>query len=372
MNPFSPLTYILRDHKRSIVAAIVLSLVTVCFLAGMYINNPEDVYRITHHGPDRFCFVKPRSGNAEVMDNYDSFTQNVDSYKTDNINTVIFAGEMSIAYTSIMSFENGTNSFVFASKKDFDLFNSRVHVIKKDVDLNEGEVVISRDLANNIGAKKGDKVDRDHDHLYGLRDSVIVEIVDEPGIFAYAVGNVSMNPCTLFVKGENVSDEAADKDIKAIIKKVADENPNLSSASLEKYLNTFHEEMGFMIYILYLIVAIVGVVLAVTINSLFSVIYDRRKYEFSIYKALGFKKGRIFLKIAGEVLTINTAALILGSILCAIVILAVNYIMAPKGNGFCSFSTQGLIATIICDLMVVFPVILINWRRVKRYDVTEN
>ena len=372
MNPFSSLTYILRDSRRSILATVVLSLVTICFLAGMYINNPEDVYRITHHGPDRFCFVTPRSGNAEVLDNYDSFLQNVDSYKTDNIDTVIFAGQMSMSYTSIMSFENGTNSFVFASKEDFDLFNSRVHVIEEDVDLNEGEVIISRDLANNIGVKKGDKVDKDHTNLFGLRDSVIAEIIDEPGIFAYAVGNTSMNPCTLFVKGENVADDAADKDIKAIIKKVGDENPNLSANSLEGYLNEFHKEMGFMIYILYLIVAIVGVVLAVTINSLFSVIYDRRKYEFSIYKALGFSRGKIFSKIAGEVLTINTAALLIGSIICVIVILAVNYILAPKGNGFFCFSTQGLMATLVCDLMVVIPVILINWRRVKRYDVTEN
>ena len=372
MNPFSSLTYILRDYKRSILSTVVLSLVTVCFLAGMYINNPEDVYSITHHGPDRFCFVMPRSGNAEILEDYGRFCQNIDSYKTDNVDTVIQAGEIGLNYTSIMSFENGANSFVFASKEDFDLFNSRVHVTEKDVDFKEGELIISKAMANNIGVKVGDKIDRDHSNLYGLVDTTVAEIVDEPGMFVYAIGNVQMSSCTLFVKSENASDEDADKDIKAIIKEAREDYPNLAIDSFEGHMNTFHEQMGFMIYILYLIVAIVGVVLAVTINSLFSVVYDRRKFEFSIYKALGFRNSKIFTKIAGEILTINTAALLIGSILCAAVVFAVNYIMEPKGIGFVKFSTQGFIAAVACDLMVVIPVILINWRRVKRYDVTEN
>lgn len=372
MNPFSSLMYIIRDYKRVLVTILVLSFVTVCFLAGMYINNPEDVFKIKNGKTSTFLFTGPSSGNAEILDEFYDLCQNADMYKTDNVDTIMVAGTIGYNYSSIMAFDNGDNSLTFNSKEDFDLFNSRTHAVRADVNFGEGEVIISKTLADNIGMHEGDVFESDNNRVYGVDGFVIKEVIDEPGMWVFSIGNINWNPALVYIKSENASDEEAAVDIDDMVGKIKTDYPNMYVSSYSADLKEFRSQLGFMTYILFIVVAIVGVVMAVTINSLFSVIYDRRKFEFSIYKALGFKTGKIFGKIAGEVLTINAAALLLGSIVCATVILSVNYIMKPRGLGFVVFSIKGLIATILCDLIVIIPVILINWRRVRKYDVTEN
>ena len=52
------------------------------------------------------------------------------------------------------------------------------------------------------------------------------------------------------------------------------------------------------------------------------------------------------------------------------VILITNYILRPEGIYFFKVSVNGILATVGCNLMVVIPVILLNMKRVRRYDVT--
>ena len=123
-------------------------------------------------------------------------------------------------------------------------------------------------------------------------------------------------------------------------------------------------------YILFAIAFIIGLVLAVTVNAAFSAAYEKRKYEFSIYKAIGFSKSQIFGKVAGEVLLLDLIGLITGGLICLLVILTVNYILGPQGIYFFKVSVTGILSTIGCNLMVVVPTILLNLKRVRKYDVT--
>ena len=114
----------------------------------------------------------------------------------------------------------------------------------------------------------------------------------------------------------------------------------------------------------------VAIVLAVTINSAFSAVYEKRKYEFSIYKAIGFKSSQILKKIISEVFLLNGVGLALGSILCFLTIIIANYYLYPKGMSFLNVSVLGIVGTLVCNMLVVIPVIFFCWRRTKKYDVT--
>lgn len=52
-------------------------------------------------------------------------------------------------------------------------------------------------------------------------------------------------------------------------------------------------------------------------------------------------------------------------------ILILNKILWSRGIHFYKISFEGVIATFICNLMVVISVILLSLRKVKMYDVTE-
>ena len=130
------------------------------------------------------------------------------------------------------------------------------------------------------------------------------------------------------------------------------------------------EQISFLIYIFSAVILIVAVVFAVTVNATFAAMYDKRKYEFSIYKALGFSKGRIFRKVLGELLAMDGLGLLAGGVVCFVAVKVLNEILWEQGQHFIRPSIMGILGTIVCNVAIIVPVLMSNMRRVKKYDVT--
>ena len=75
-----------------------------------------------------------------------------------------------------------------------------------------------------------------------------------------------------------------------IFKNLYDKYPNMTFKSHERLVNDVKDifEMFYLIY--YAICFIVTLVIAVTLNAIFVGAYNKRKFEFSVYKAIGFQK----------------------------------------------------------------------------------
>lgn len=372
MRPFSSMMYLLRNMKRSTAIMLVLSLVTVCFLAGMYINSPLYTALIELERPNAYLMVKSKSGNNDLLDKYHEFVDHADDYKNSEIDTIINVYESGFEYTSSMTFNMQSISIFFESNDDLQLYRTRTDAYPEDFELKEGEAVVSEMLAKNWGVKVGDVLDEDFENLWISGAPLkIAHISKGEGIFFYVVDpNYSNNSTLMYLRSEGVSDEEASRAINELTSKIRNDHPEVSFIQREEYSREFKDSLSFMVFILYFIVALVSLVIAITINALFAAAYDKRKYEFSVYKALGFSNLKIFSKVAGEVLIINAAALIVGGICCSIALMMLQSVLEPKGMGFVRFSPEGLIAMIISDLLVVIPVILFNWKRVRKYDVT--
>lgn len=372
MRPFSSMMYLLRNIKRSTAIMLVLSLVTVCFLAGMYINSPLYTALIELERPNAYLMVKSKSGNNDLLDKYYEFVDHADDYKNSEIDTIINVYESGFEYTSSMTFNMQSISIFFESNDDLQLYRTRTDAYPEDFELKEGEAVVSEMLAKNWGVKVGDVLDEDFDNLWISGAPLkIAHISKGEGIFFYAVDpNYSNNSTLMYLRSEGVSDEEASRAINELTSKIRNDHPEVSFIQREEYSREFKDSLSFMVFILYFIVALVSLVIAITINALFAAAYDKRKYEFSVYKALGFSNLKIFGKVAGEVLIINAAALIVGGICCSIALMMLQSVLEPKGMGFVRFSPEGMLAMIISDLLVVIPVILFNWKRVRKYDVT--
>ena len=372
MRPFSSMMYLLRNIKRSTAIMLVLSLVTVCFLAGMYINSPLYTALIELERPNAYLMVKSKSGNNDLLDKYHEFVDHADDYKNSEIDTIINVYESGFEYTSSMTFNMQSISIFFESNDDLQLYRTRTDAYPEDFELKEGEAVVSEMLAKNWGVKVGDVLDEDFDNLWISGAPLkIAHISKGEGIFFYAVDpNYSNNSTLMYLRSEGVSDEEASRAINELTSKIRNDHPEVSFIQREEYSREFKDSLSFMVFILYFIVALVSLVIAITINALFAAAYDKRKYEFSVYKALGFSNLKIFGKVAGEVLIINAAALVVGGICCSIALMMLQSVLEPKGMGFVRFSPEGMLAMIISDLLVVIPVILFNWKRVRKYDVT--
>lgn len=372
MRPFSSMMYLLRNIKRSTAIMLVLSLVTVCFLAGMYINSPLYTALIELERPNAYLMVKSKSGNNDLLDKYYEFVDHADDYKNSEIDTIINVYESGFEYTSSMTFNMQSTSIFFESNDDLQLYRTRTDAYPEDFELKEGEAVVSEMLAKNWGVKVGDVLDEDFDNLWISGAPLkIAHISKGEGIFFYAVDpNYSNNSTLMYLRSEGVSDEEASRAINELTSKIRNDHPEVSFIQREEYSREFKDSLSFMVFILYFIVALVSLVIAITINALFAAAYDKRKCEFSVYKALGFSNLKIFGKVAGEVLIINAAALVVGGICCSIALMMLQSVLEPKGMGFVRFSPEGMLAMIISDLLVVIPVILFNWKRVRKYDVT--
>ena len=383
MKPFSALYYIKNNLKRSIVISFMMSFVMVCFMGGMYLDNISESFMIRYDKPSEYAWVYVNTSNNGADEEEKKFREKIDSYLTENVKEYMKVGYVSCQYMSIMGFNNNSESFLFYSVEDFEKYKKYTTDFPDDVKLNDGEIMISDLLAKNVGLRDGDMVHYDknagkcqrvgahkvNSSFVNIRNRDLkVKIVDMKGMYVAAIDSTYNNSESVLFLGEN--SKGASDDLNKIADSINTEYKNVRVSTNELFMEDLDREIGFMYSVLGLIIGVVSVVLAVTINATIAATYEKRKFEFSIYKALGFNKMSIFKKVCTETLIMNITGIISGCAFCAIVFAVLNEVLYESGLHFYYISANGIKAAIICDICVLIPVIFFNYRRTKKYDVT--
>ena len=377
MRPFAPFSYIKSNRARSTVLALMLGFTAVCFLAGMYIEHQLAVYELSYDKPSDHLLVYSGSNSMEIMDELRDFGEVCEDYATDKADNVMGVYLINFSYKTIMGYDNSTDTIMFREEEDFEEFNRVMTDVPDDVVLHDGEIMLSRTLADNWGVKEGDVLEYsdDWDKAYFGAPVTVKTIVDVPGMVLYGVSSEVYGDTVMFLRSEpetvsGYERETVNSDLEDLASKIHADYPHLRVQTNYSWMAEIRSQLSMFTYILIAITVIIGFVLAVTVNAAFSAAYEKRKYEFSIYKAIGFSKSQIFGKVAGEVLLLDLMGLMAGGLICLLVILIVNYVLGPQGIFFFKVSVSGIMATVGCNLMVVIPVIFLNMMRVRRYDVT--
>lgn len=378
MKPFSAWMYITRNRGRAAALTLVMAFVTVCFISGMYVDNPLQTMELIFDKPSDYMLLCPGSANTEIKEEFSKLADSVEEYLPECADTVLPVFPSGTSFRNLMGFESGKDSLIFRSVEDFEEFRRVTHCIPDDITLGDGQIVLSRTLANNWGVTIGDVLENDDDWnkaSFFYQPMTVAAIVDIPGIEMYGVGEQHPGSVILVLRGEPSSvagyeADTVDQALSDMGERIVADYPHVRVYDNRIAMADMREQLAMMSYILGGITVLVGFALAVTANAIFAASYDKRKYEFAVYKAMGFTGRQIFGKIASEVLLLNAIGLTCGMAVCTAVILVLNYILYPSGVGFVRVSGGGLIATAVCDLMVVIPVLFLNWRRTRRYDVT--
>ena len=173
------------------------------------------------------------------------------------------------------------------------------------------------------------------------------------------------------MSNDGVCDQKLQDDLRRCAAELSVKYPHVKFETAGTFVREVEEQMGFMYYIFAVVVILVAIVLLVTINAVFTAAYDKRKHEFAIYKALGFTKGQIFRKVASEVLILNLGAFIFGMLVNTGLILVLNQCMWSSGYHFYRVTKTAVYGTVITEVLVILTIILLNWRKVRKCEVTE-
>lgn len=378
MRPFSAFKYVSGNRGRSAVIAVMMACITVCFVAGMYIDHPYETFAVIFDRPSDYAWLSPNGNSLEVYDEFHEFRENIDDYTPDCAETVMPATMLNIMFKSILGFDNMVPMPFFADTEDYSEFVRVTGAVPSDIVLEDGELVMSQTLADNWGVKVGDVLQYEDDvwtkAAFGS-PMTVKAVVDIPGTVIYGVCSEYNTNTILVLRGEPSSaagfeSRTVDEALGSMRQKINADYPHVKVYTNGIYLGEVTEELSMMNLILVTITILVGVVLAVTVNAAFSAAFDKRKYEYSIYKAIGFTNRQIFGKVFSEVMLLNVIGLVAGMILCTASILILNYLLRPSGIYFFKISLNGLAAVLACDLIVVVPAVLLNMKRVRKYDVT--
>lgn len=363
MKPFSALYYMKENRGRTVICIFMMFLATLMFLAGNFIHSEIYTFEKEFAYSDELVLASLQTTDKDFRD----FADFIEAVEKDNKLEMVMRsgyGFSGIQHGTVLGLEMGGYSYVFNSVQDMkDVFD---HLgIEGDFSrCKHRSVIISQDFAKNKGLKLGDTVDQSIER--NLDGKYTVDAIIDDGSF-----------CTFFIYEHNdslarlyiYSDSMEGEELYGYVKNLAgDRKVQIQESERNEVLPQFY-----IFYILfYLIDVLIAIVLAVTINSVVTGQYLKRTYEFGIYRALGRSKKEVYKKVAAEVLAMNFIACLTGFAAIFLFTYLINELVyKQKGLHLLYSSGIGVLGFILCDMLIVFPLILSKGKLMSKADVTE-
>ncbi|MCM1288298.1 MAG: ABC transporter permease [Clostridium sp.] len=364
-NPFSALYYMKENKGRAMLCMFMMFLASLMFLAGNYIYSAPYTFEKELEYSDKLVRISMQSTDEEFQDFFD-FVEVVK--QDDKLDMVMLSalGFPSMQHGTVLNLDmsGGGYSYVFNSISDMEKVFDHLGIEGDFSGCKHKSMIISQDFAKNKGIKLGDTVDKSFDESLDTAYTVDA-LIDDGSFCTFYLYEDDSNLGCMYI----FSDTMEGQELYDYVKELAgDRKVHISQSE-----RTIADQQAGVFYVLfYVIDVIIAVVLAVTVNSVVTGQYLKRTYEFGVYKALGIGKKKVKAKVAAEVLAMDFAACLIGFL----VIFTFTYLMnelvyQPKGLHLVYFSKLGLIGFVICELLVLAPVIWSKGRLMSKADVTE-
>lgn len=370
MKPFSSVYYIKENKKRALALIVLVATICTCYLGGVYITSPSDSINYSLEALEDYALISPTYEDTDARQYEASHMEAESLVSKGSLSGVFYVNaDTFVDIKTTMGFAMNITMVTFNNSEGFAGLNNVTGLFDEDFVLKDGEVVISDAMARQIGLDVGDILKKEQEGLSnGNRDLKIAGIYDLKGVSCYAVDSTAALSSFMMIRSEKgeVSEFAE------LCDKFSKDFPLTYAWYLEYATEYIGNQLSFMNYIFLAIVAIVGLVLAITINATFLGAYEKRQYEFSVYKALGFGEREIFRKIAGEIMIINLIGFSIGIFLSLAAIYFLNNLMLyPEGLFLQYVNMQAVLASVICDIAIIIPVMLSKINKMKKLDITE-
>lgn len=363
MKPFSALYFIRENKKKSLLLMVMIVLSFGVYVGGLYITNPYDNWHTPMAYYEKIVSVSANSSDGEA------YRWLLNEVNSEGKATVIEMGTYSgMNWNSIMGFSSGQCTFTFRSVVDFRTF-CRLMDIECDFDsLKSGSMIMSEMFAKNKGLVIGDKVDKDKEwNVYG--DFTLDAVTDEDGYMLYFITDEEDVCASATIIGNDIEGEELYNYIYGLRNQLENPQEVFVFEGIEQSIESQFEIFN----IIYIFIAVLfSIILAITINAAFVGMYQRREFEFSVYRAIGISKGRIIGKIAGELLLIDIIALAVGTVITLLgLYLFNNMVLYPIGKYLRYFDWMAFGFLMLCNVIIIVPLMITRCRQMLKADICE-
>ncbi len=363
MKPFSAFYYMKENRGRTVICVFMMFLATLMFLAGNYISSVVYTFEKEFEYSDKLVVAGIQSTDEEFRDfaSFKKLVQEDEKLKYVDVTAYGFSG---MAHGTVLDIEMGGWSYVFNSASDMKKIFEHLGIEGDFSKCGDRSMIISRDFANNKGIKQGDKIDHTFDS--NIDGEYTVDAIIDDGSFAtFYIYENNDSLGRMYIYSDFMEGDALYNYVKNI---AGDKKVQISESERSSSMPQFY-----IFYVLfYGVDFLIAVVLAITVNSVVTGQYLKRTYEFGVYRALGRGKKEIKRKVAAEILFMNIIACIAGLAVTGVFTYMINELVyMKKGLHLLFFSKTGLIGFIICDVLIVIPLILSKGIQMSKADVTE-
>lgn len=366
MKPFSPIYYIKENRRKCILLIFMLFLSYAVYLGGLYVTNIRDNWNLMLDNRKQCVLVYSQNADTEGEE-LKAFAKQVE--KEGRAEVIWQEGRYnSLMWETIMGFSGGGITYTFSSVEDFKKYCEFLGIDCAFDKLKDGSFVLSDRFAKNRGLKLGDKVDPDYDrNIYG--EYTLDALTEEDGYCQYYIDEGKFNSGLILIGREKDGEILRGQALLDYAKQLQQQFDVVIGEDVEeridKQLKSIH-----MIYVF--LVFLIAVIMAVTINAAFIGMYQRREYEFAVYRAIGISKKAMAGKMAGELLVMDIIALASGAGVSMLFLYLYNYfVLYPVGKYLRYFHPIALLGLLVCNITVVVPLVVTRCRSLLRADICD-
>lgn len=361
MTPFSPVYFVKENKKKCILLIFMVFLSYGVYLAGLYVSNASDNWKVLLEYSDKTVGVE-RDISDEDGQKFKLFKEDI--LKDGKVNIIPVAYHNGFPWETIMGFTMEGFHLTFGSVDDFKNYCDYMGIKCDFANLKNKSMIMSSRFASNAGLEAGDSIDssiKNADNVYG--EYTLDFITDEDGYTLYFIDKDLPDSVLIF------SDEMGDKELYDYVYKYNNSNNFHIRENLRERIEGQLEIFN-MLYLC--IVLLISVIMAVTVNAAFIGMYQKRHFEFAVYRAIGISKQRIMTKICGELLFMDTIALAVGGAVFFTSLYLLNHIVLyPVGKYLRYFHTIALAGLLFCNVMIIIPLIFTRSRKLLKADICE-
>lgn len=362
MNPFSPLYFIKENKARCLLLMFMILLSWGVYLGGLYATNPRHNWNtpILYH--EKLALISPAGTKEEDNMEFQLFCEAL--RENEKVKIIEMGEENKLDFETIMGFKTGYFSLTFTNVEDFKIYCSYMDIHCDFENLKNGSFVMSERFAKNQNLHLGDSIDKDYAKT--INDSFTLDaLTEEAGYISYFIIEKPVEYPSIVVLCDKINNSELDDLLYKLQQK--------HNVSIFHDLKTHIEKQFKSFYIIYsFIILFLSFILAITVNAAFVGMYQRRHFEFAVYRAIGISKWRMIGKLIGELLCMDVIALVFGgSIFFLCLYLFNNLSLYPVGKYLCYFHPTALWGLLLCNITILLPLIITRCRQMLRADICE-
>ncbi len=357
MNPFSAIYFVRNNKIRCILLIFMMVLGYAAYLGGLYVTNIRDGWELPFDYMKKMVLVS--HCGSEEMEGFEEFCQK--AAHDSRIKMLPVSRQNSLNWETIMGFEIGQFAYTFASVEDFRIYCEYVGVECSFEDLKDGSMIMSGKMSRNHNMEVGDKIGKsDADTIFG--EYTLDALTQENGYTIYFIDKKRSKDCSVLLLSEELGGNGLQNYARKEYKGYQEEN-------LEKEMD---DQFSFLYSIYAFIVMLLALILAVTICAAFVGMYQRRNFEFAVYRAIGISRRKIIGKITCELLCMDVVSLVAGGVILFLgLYLFNNIVLYPSGKYLSYYHPFALLGMAFCNIMVIVPLVFTRCRQMLKADICE-